>query len=482
MSRSKPDARPYQVQGRDWLVDVERGFLGDEPGLGKSRQLIEAARGTTLVVAPAMVLDGGTWDDEIEKWGDPRNPTFQRAYSKLNLRKPSGKTSTTGNAVYTVTTGMSDAVKQIGRVQTLILDEVHLAKGRNTLWTKVIRRLAKDADRVYLATGTPIPNWPHELFVPLQLMFPEEAKPGGTFGAYWRWIDEWFHTAPNRFGDAHSNPDIMGLRRCNSKCDERPPYDPCDHFLEFASGNLRDRFMQRKRDDVLGDLPPLTGPVRVEVPMTPVQWREYKAMRDEYVASMVDGSEIVAWSAAAKNVMLDRLTTGLGVVTNEWTTAESGKLKRLEYDLTARARPTLVVAHYRASVEAAAAVAQSVGAVTRVIHGGTTTKQRQEVVRAFQAGKVDVLCGSLETVAEGLNLVAADLGISLEASYKPSRNEQAINRIRRMGQVRPTTWLDYVSVSPTGRKTLDVNKRELLARKTDLQMRVLTAAQFASLL
>jgi hypothetical protein len=92
------------------------------------------------------------------------------------------------------------------------------------------------------------------------------------------------------------------------------------------------------------------------------------------------------------------------------------------------------------------------------------------------------LCGSLETIAEGLTLTAADFGIFVEQSYKPSRNEQAIRRIHRMGQTRPTTWLDYVSVSPRGGKTLDTNKRELLATKTDQQMRTLTAARFASLL
>jgi len=83
----------------------------------------------------------------------------------------------------------------------------------------------------------------------------------------------------------------------------------------------------------------------------------------------------------------------------------------------------------------------------------------------------------LETLAEGLTLVQADLTVFLEKSYKPSRNEQAIRRIHRLGQTRPVTVLDYVTPG-----TVDQRIRSLLASKTDRRMRHLAAARFASLL
>jgi SNF2 family DNA or RNA helicase len=89
-------------------------------------------------------------------------------------------------------------------------------------------------------------------------------------------------------------------------------------------------------------------------------------------------------------------------------------------------------------------------------------------VTDFQAGKLDVLVGSLETISEGLTLTAADLVIYVEHSWKPSRNEQALRRIHRLGQTRPVTALDYVTPG-----TVDEGKRELLATKTDRQMRTL---------
>jgi len=80
-------------------------------------------------------------------------------------------------------------------------------------------------------------------------------------------------------------------------------------------------------------------------------------------------------------------------------------------------------------------------------------------------------------VAEGLTLTAADMAIFVEVSYKPSRNEQAKYRIHRLGQTRPVTIKEYMTVG-----TVDERKRKLLAEKTDQQLRVLSAAQFKELI
>ena len=172
--------------------------------------------------------------------------------------------------------------------------------------------------------------------------------------------------------------------------------------------------------------------------------------------------------------MLDKITTSGWFATMEGE-PRGGKLERLRHDLSSRSQPTLVLAHYRDSVEACARVAESVGARAGFVHGGVNNAG--EVVKAFKAGKLDVLVGSLETVSEGLTLTRADMAIFVEKSYKPSRNEQATRRVHRIGQTRPVTVLDYVTPN-----SVDANKRALLAEKTDQQMRALTAAQFAALL
>jgi superfamily II DNA or RNA helicase len=189
-------------------------------------------------------------------------------------------------------------------------------------------------------------------------------------------------------------------------------------------------------------------------------------MKKDSLALALDGQMMVAWSKGAAHVRLDKMATGLGLFTG--SIEESGKLEQLEYDLIARSRPTLVVAHYQDTVSACAEVARRIGKKVEQIDGRTPKGDRQRFVDAFQAGELDVLVGSLETVSEGLTLTAADMVIFVEQSWKPSRNQQALRRVHRLGQTRPVTALDYVTP-----KSVDEGKRELLATKQDRAMRTL---------
>lgn len=461
-----PELRPYQRDGLDFLRATPRAFLADEMGLGKSAQMILSSEGRTLVVAPAMVLDGGTWRDEVAKWCPERAGDVTTVpYSGLNLRRE--------RKVLGVL-----KPEYRGHWDTVILDEAHYIKGRKTTWTKVLRPLAKAAGRVVLATGTPVPNWAHELFTALQIMYPEDAKPGGRFGSYWRWVETWFDCGVEKIyvkGKEIEKQYIGDLAACVPACADFPPTAPCEHYREFYRANLGDRFLMRMRDDVLTDLPPLTVE-RVETPMTREQARMYRQLKAERLTELADGSLKVAWNSGALHVMLDKLATGAEVL-HPGEKGASGKLERLRSDLADRARPTLVVAHFRGAVEAATAVARDVGASAEFIHGGTSRADRAAIVERFKAGKLDVLVGSLETVAEGLTLTAADMIIFLETSFKPSRNQQALRRIHRIGQERPCIALDYVTPG-----TVDEHKRELLATKNDHQIRTLSPAQMAELL
>lgn len=452
-----PPARPYQVEGVRWLQSGRpRKLLADEPGLGKSRQLIEASEGRTLVVAPAMVLDGGTWRDEVARWADDPDRFTTVSYSMLNARE---KTSKGG-------TKPIDALRDeyAGHWDTVILDEAHYVKGRKTSWTNAARKL--QSDRMYLATGTPFPNWAHEMFVPLQLIYPEESKSGQRFGSYWRWASEWFDTTPTRW--SRGMPSVGEMLACRPACFDLPPYDPCEHYKQFAAANLGNNFLQRLRDDVLTELPPLTEVV-VETPMVPAQAKVWNALKKDFVAWAEDGREVAAWTESALHVKLDMLSSGLEVVD---AGTGSGKFDRMLMDLENRARPALVVAHYKKTLHAAARIAQErLKLRVRVVDGGTPRGERRTAIEDFKAGRVDVLFGSLATIAEGLTLTVADMIIFLEKSFLPSRNIQAMRRIHRLGQDRPVTALFYKTPK------IDDGKWQLVDTKTDRQIRTMRAAE-----
>lgn len=436
-----------------------RVLLGNEPGTGKTRSAIEATQGArTLVIAPAMVITSGVWSDELAKWADKPELYTVAPYSKLCARR-NGKSVTVMRDEFA---GPWDAV---------IIDEAHYVKGRKTTWTKVTQRLANSAEMLIEMTGTPIPNWAHELYTLLQMLYPHEAGPGGAYGSFWRWAQTWFDCTPTRF--SRGMPVVGELLECTRACRDVPASDPCEHYRAFMKGNLGGHYRRVLRDDVL-DLPPLSE-VSIQIPMVGEQKRIYREMKRDYLAS-IGGEDIVSWSQGAQNVALDKITTSPWLLNPEGK-PRGGKLDRLAFDLAARSSPTLVLAHYRDSVAACAAVADMVGASYRVIHGGTSRAEDAESFAAFKAGAVDVLCASLDKVAEGAQLTSADMVIFVERSFKPYRNKQALYRIHRLGQTRPCVALDYVVP-----RTVDARKRRMLAVKTDRQMRFLSAGEFANLL
>lgn len=469
---TRPDLYPYQLEGVERIRHEGRILLADEPGLGKTRQTIEALDGgRVLVVAPKLILTSGTWDDEIQRWSDRPELWTQAAYTGLVPRDGIHRDSK-GK-----TTRVTVRPEYLQEWDAVVLDEAHYVKGRGTSWTLGVDQISRHArgSGFVALTGTPMPNWAHEVFTLLRLLYPDDARSGRRFGAYQRWLNEWFVRTINPFATTPGSEGVGGLLACGTReaCRNRPANDPCEHWREFAEANMGQRFLRRLRDDVLDELPPLAEE-QVLTPMDDHQRRMYRELKKEWVTETADGKEVIAWTLGSRNVLLDRLTTSGWFASMEGE-PRGGKLERLRHDLSSRSAPTLVLAHYRDSVEACARVAESVGASVGFVHGGV--KDAGSVVKRFKEGTIDVLVGSLETVSEGLTLTRADMAIFVEKSYKPSRNEQAMRRVHRIGQTRPVTVLDYVTP-----QSVDANKRALLAEKTDQQMRALTAAQFASLL
>jgi SNF2 family DNA or RNA helicase len=421
----QPALMRHQEEGISFLRLNPQGALFDQPGLGKSAQALFAAEGPTTIVAPAMILDGGVWDDEIRKWGalDRLPEITQCSYSSLHKLDP-----------------------RVGG--TVIADESHYVKNRKAQRTKQFQKIAKHADRLILLTGTPIPNWAHEAYTLLQLLYPEKARLGHEFGSYWRWVQEWFEVGELRGkgGKVITQWHIGDLR------DDRT-------WNDFREQNWGERTLLRKRDEVL-DLPPMTEQT-IRVKLKGEQARVYKGLKEDFVAWLDSGEEVVAWNDAAQWVKLWQAATHVG--------GKGAKLDTLRELLRDRELPTLVVAHFRESAHRAADAAGNLGKTAAVVTGDTPSAGRRQRIRLFQEGALDVLCATIDTISEGLTLTAADQVIKVERSPVPSRNEQVKRRIHRIGQDRPVSAIDLVAEN-----TIDERILRLLRDKTDQQANALS--------
>lgn len=446
--------RDYQEKGSRFLETAGRAILADEAGLGKTNQLLMAAAGRTLVVSPAMLQDVWVSDDpeapgEAQMWRPDlveQGLLTWTSYSSLCQRGPDAK----GRMSKVLPRPTKDL---LGPWDTVIFDEAHYLKGRKTTWSIAAQKI--QTDRLYMATGTPIVNWAEELFMLLQLLFPDEAQSGKKYGSFWRWAGKWFQVTASQWDPQARN--VGDLQEGWS-------------WDDFATGNdLAGRWLRRERDDVLKDMPPLSRQV-IELPMTGEQLAVYRKLKKElYVMIESTGNEIISWSKGGVWTKLLKLTTGIEVEDLDYRKS-GAKLAALREILVERTHPTLIFCAFRRSCEVAAAVAASLGKSVAIISGDYTLTERKRVAKEFQKGKIDVLVGTLGTMSEGLTLTAADTTIFLERDPRPSKNEQALRRAHRYGQTRPCLAIDLVTAN-----SVDANIRKLLAEKTDQQMGAMRA-------
>lgn len=447
----------HQTSGIEYGRAHSHIAILDEPGLGKSLQALHIAEGRTCIVAPAMVIQGKVWDDELAKWA-PELDATQVPYSQLMLRERT--VGPTGRVGSKPTDKLNPELRR--HWDTVIFDEAHYMKSRKTHWTKAGHALAALSERVILLTGTPIPNWAHEAFSLLQLLYPEECGPGKRLGSYWRWVEEYFTLGDvyGKGGQVVSHHGIEGLK-------------PGVTWDSFNDDNWGDRAIRRLRKDCL-DLPPMLESYRTYT-MLPAQAKAYKEMQRDFITWLESGEEVSTLTASGQLAKLARFATGLEVEVPD-AQPSSNKLDAMMEVIENDQRPTMVVAHFKASVRAAAARLKAAGHKVAVITGDTAKGARGRAVRAFQNGEIDYLCASLSTIAEGLTFTNCDRMIFLERSYRPSVNEQAMRRIHRIGQVRPVSIIHLVSAN-----TVDENVIQLLKTKTDQQMAALSRMEMLSL-
>ena len=115
--------------------------------------------------------------------------------------------------------------------------------------------------------------------------------------------------------------------------------------------------------------------------------------------------------------------------------------------------PLIIFTEYRDTLDA---IRDEIGALRRIaaLHGGQTSRERQESVRAFTEGAADVLIAT-DAGSEGLNLHGTcRLVVNLELPWNPIRLEQRIGRVDRIGQTRPVHAINLFAEGTAERTVL----------------------------
>lgn len=425
----------YQREGAAFLAARTGALLADDPGLGKTRQALEAARVTRdriLVVCPAIARY--VWPVEAAKW----RPELLVDV----LDGPAGPLPPADLLVVSYDKLVADEALRARlrreRFGALIADEAHYAKNGAAKRTRAIygpAGLRHSAERVWLLTGTPAPNHHGELWTHLRATHPDFATTAE-------------HDFQDQFCTVENHPNYG--RRVVGSANQGD-----------LVRRLRGWMLRRRKGDVLAELPdlrvsvePLPVTAAIAAEMRRIE-REHGALPNVRKALEADdlGALIRATGQDFEHVATLRRMVGLLKVAGAVAWAEN------LLDEQPKAKLILFAVHREVLAKLQAGLAHR-GAV--LVDGSTSAKDRAGAVEAFQGDpRTRVFVGQIAAAGTAITLTAAaDVGI-VEPSWTPADNIQAIARAHRMGQ-RRAVWGRYLTLHGS----LDERIVRVLARKS----------------
>ena len=434
--------------------------LFDEPGMGKSRVVIEAAKemfklGTitrVMVVCPAPVRFA--WADpefgELATWGvDPKEVFVFDSYSHHKLDWKPWKWVIVSYDILRSEGHHSSLIKWARQEHAMIvMDESSYIKAMRAGRTKACIKLARHFKRRYILNGTPIANTPEDLYSQFLVLDYNIIDCS-------RWV---FRLRYCKMG-GYMGKQVVGLAK--------------ETQVELYK-KIRPFYLQRKKKDAL-DLPPVTITPRF-VPLEKTTWKIYVDMRDELIAILSEGPGdqriLTASNAGVKLVRLMEITAGQ----LEEHIVGSEKIKdTLDYIDERQEGRLIIWTWFRVEtmrVTDVLTIKQMERPRIRTVGmliGGMTQLKRETVLRTFNNDENGILVSQLAAGGMGLNMQRASNMLFLSRAYSLLMRIQAIGRVDRIGQMADSvSVVDSIATGPKGEPTVDRAVLKALQRKTEL--------------
>ena len=412
---------PYQKLGVWWLQQAMlRAIVGDEMGVGKTPQVLMAleldpAVRRAVVVVPAAVLLN--WQREAARWAPSFTTQLCTSRWKPSVRPPD-------RLLLLVSWGLAYRVmdKLGSGWDAVAVDEAHRMMHRNSLRSQAVVGLCHGSTRRMLATGTYLRSDHHELWTLLHAIAP----------LHWpRWLD---------YAEQFCAP-----KNVNTKNGVVRKYMGSSRSQELLLTTMP-WIMRRTRAEVLPHIPPKQRQVLHQQAPSKLARRTldlYQKLRDTPADEYADSGVLTEINELWQETGLAKVDAAV-----DWI-----------MDAVRQGEPVVVFVYHRAVHAGITAALDNVEIAHRSVTGAMTPKVKDASVRAFMAGKVDVLFGS-DAAKEGITLTRAAFSLHVERWWVPADEEQAEDRLNRPGQTRATTAV-YLHMP----KTLDDHMERVSKRK-----------------
>lgn len=396
----------YQSEGAEFLTKERFRLLADQPGLGKTAQVIVAAdmvrAERILVICPAVARIN--WDREFQEWSIYA-PEFKICVQLSD--EPASKTIVS----YEYATANSEKLIKLPW-DLVVCDESHFIKEPEAKRTQRIygkSGVIRKTNRLWCLSGTPAPNHVGELWAMLYTF-------GATSLSYESFIDRYCDTRPT-FYHGKRETKVTGTKKS---------------AIPEIKKILSKVMLRRLKSEVLKDLPPIKfetltvegSPLPDVIRLDMGQVKKEEALVSEADLDLVLEKLGKSVSTLRRYVGLQKVEAVAEIVTQELTDGAYPKIVIF-------AIHTDVIAMLKNSF-------QSFNPV--VVNGSVKSSDRQNAIDTFQT-KADcrVFLGNISAAGTAITLTAADQVLFVEQSWTPGDNAQAADRCHRRGQTMPVT-------------------------------------------
>ena len=412
-------AEQYIEERRRESGDGRGGVLiFDEMGLGKTMEALAILARMTprpkrvLVVCPSTIKVA--WKNQILTWLPPEEvAVFATGRGGLGrfrglLKDEHWLTAPTRVFVTNYETMRSKTymeILQAFNAQVIIFDEAHRLRNWSRKTAEAARAISAETE--ILLTGTPIVNHAGDLWSLVHRISPGLA---GT-AVNWenRFTNSWGFGRYKRLAGSRNTVELRGI--------------------------LSQIAVQRKKGEVLKDLP---SKLYHEVPLDMVDKQRYvyEQMENELFVMLDDeGNSLTAHYVLAQLTRLRQLCADPRVVGIEWAGSVKTEffLDMVEDELGTE--QLVVFSNFEQIISVLASDLEKRGVTVSRLTGRENSDQRGRNIERFWAGDVQILLGTTSAGGEGVNLQCAQKVVLFDKWWSPVKNEQAIDRLHRIGQL-----------------------------------------------
>lgn len=413
--------RPYQLAGAEFLASRKRAYLFDDMGLGKSAQAIRAADyilgNKVLVICPAAARVN--WGREFDR--------FQLYPRETTIITDTKQDIPRGEGVTVINYDLVSRKRYFNQIMVqewdvLILDEGHFLKEPESQRTKAVfgprcdglEGLIEKAEYAWNLSGTPVPNNPLELWPALRAMTPEAILYNDKPRSWWQFLNRYCIWAENKY------------RRISVKKGQN---------LAELRARIAPYVLRRLKKDVLTELPACqvaTHYLDVNESLAQLRHMEEDPVVQEMLQTLSAGQEIDLELLAASSPHIATVRRLTGEIKARATVDMIGT------EIICGLDKLVVMAWHRDAIAILYDGLTAAGIKTVRLQGGMTPKQTQAAIDDFQNDPdTKVFIGQITSAGQAITLTAASQLLFLEASWSPKVNEQARDRVYRMGQKNP---------------------------------------------